>query len=218
MKKIKFNPLFLSIICTNFFLLSCNNEDISKIVSCMHVISQKNKNQTPDQNTYSTMLLKCFITITEEQGKEILVSIEQDMKAIEPEEIEKLTDINSLKEIPQDELKNYSLKLEKAIKDLKRLQEKHYSKSKDKDKDLDYEDDEDHKKSHPSRGNSLGSVMKKLKGLFKTINNMGNIVIAIIFLYFGSIMLGKCCDNKKNKMKNKDKSKSKDKKNKKKNE
>ena len=163
------------------------------------------------------MLLKCFITITEEQGKEILVSIEQDMKAIEPEEIEKLTDINSLKEIPQDELKNYSLKLEKAIKDLKKMQEKHLSKSKDKTQDYDYEDDEEFKKTHPSRGNSLGSVMKKLKGLFKTINNMGNIVIAIIFLYFGSIMLRKCCDNKKSKVKNKDKDKNKSK-DKKKNE
>ena len=217
MKKIKLNPLFLSIICTNFFLLSCNNEDISKIVSCMHVISQKNKNQTPDQNTYSTMLLKCFITITEEQGKEILVSIEQDMKVIEPEEIEKLTDINSLKEIPPDELKKYSLKLEKAIKDLKKMQEKHLSKSKDKTQDYDYEDDEEFKKTHPSRGNSLGSVMKKLKGLLKAINNMGNIVIAIIFLYFGSIMLRKCCDNKKSKVKNKDKDKNKSK-DKKKNE
>ena len=209
MQKIKFNALFLLIVWENFILLTCNNEDISKLISCMSIITQKNKNQSPDQNLYSSMLLKCFITITEEQGKEILIGIEQDMKTIEPEEIEKLTDTDSLKEIPPDEQKEYTLKLQKAINELKRVQEGYSKGNKDKDKDYDYEEDEEYKKLHPSSGNSLGAVMKRLKGLFKTINSLGNYVIVIIFLYFGLIILRKCCYNKKNK--NKDKNKSKDK-------
>ena len=104
--------------------------------------------------------------------------------------------------------KKYTLKLKKTINELKRLQQGYSTGNKVKDKDYDYEEDEEYKKLHLSSGNSLGAVMKRLKGLFKTINILGNFVIAILFLYFGSIILRKFCDKKN---KNKDKIKSKDK-------
>ena len=225
MAYIKYNLFFLIIILNYLFNIICkaSNEDITKAMSCMGILSQKLKGQTPDPRNYSSMLLKCFITITDEEAKEVLVGFEQGMDSIEEEEIEKLTDFSTLSQIPKDELNDYSDKLQNAIQEFRKMHENYNSAKKDKGKSYDRDtDDEDYKRAHPSRGNSLGSFMKKMTGILKAINNMGSIIIVIIFLYFGSIMFKKYCDNgkKKNKIKetNKNKNNDKDKKIKKKTE
>ena len=119
MAYIKYNLFFIIIILNYLFNIICkeSNEDITKAISCMSILSQKLKGQTPDSRNYSSMLLKCFITITEEESKEVLVGLEQGMDSIEEEEIEKLTDFSTLSQIPKDELNNYSDKLQNAIQE-----------------------------------------------------------------------------------------------------
>ena len=209
--------IFFSVLILNFFksiFCKSSNEDISEAMSCMTLLVQKLKGDQLDPKTYSSKLLKCFITITEDEAKEILVAIEQGMKSIEPEEIERLTDTSTLQDIPKDELSNNSLRLEEAIKEFRKLQEKYASRNSGKSTSDD--DDEDYRKAHPSRGNSLGSFMKKFTKFLKIANSMGSIIIVIIFLYFFSILFKNCC--KKNKSKSKSNDKTKEKKVKKKNE
>ena len=212
--------IFLLLYIFQLIIVKANNDDVTKLVSCMSIISQKYKGQTPESKTYSSMLLKCFITISEETKKEILVGMQQGMDDIEPEEIEKLTDVTTLNEIPQEQLKENSIQLENAIAELKKIQENYRNGKQTKAKDTNYEEDEEFRKTHPSRGNSLGAFMRKMTGTLKAINNMGNYVIGIIVIYFIYIMLGKCLEKKKvGKYKEKEKdNKNKDKKNKKKNE
>ena len=78
MAYIKYNLFFIIIILNYLFNIICkaSNEDITKAMSCMGILSQKLKGQTPDPRNYSSMLLKCFITITEEEAKEVLVRLE----------------------------------------------------------------------------------------------------------------------------------------------
>ena len=183
-------------------ILSCqsNKDDLSKVISCSNIIGQKIKDKTPEIKAYSSMMLKCFITITDDEAKEVLVGIERGMKSIEKEDIERLTDISKLNDIPQNELKEYSLKLENAIRSIRKLEENRKS---GKKYDDDYNENEEYKKAHPSRGNEFGSFMKKMTGVLKTINNMGNVVIIVIFVYFGLILFKKFCGNNKNKPKDK---------------
>ena len=224
MPKSKINQiLFLFFLILNFFsLIFCERKDadITKAMSCMNLIIQKSDGEKLDAHTYSSKLLKCFITITEEEAKEYLVGLEQGMKTFDSEEVERLTDTSTLSTIPKDELKNYSLSLEQAIEDFKKLQEKYIERNQGKTSS---NDEDDEKFRHPSMGNSLGAFMKKLTGALKLINNMGTIMIILIFAYFFSILFKKYCKNDKkkytkNKDKDKDKSKEKNKKGKKKNE
>ena len=213
MSGIKINFLFLLIILTNLMTLNIceiDNEDITKAISCMSLISQKFEKE-PDPKTYSSLMLKCFITITDVEAKEILVRIEQGMKSMEDEDIQKLIDIDSLKNISQNELEKQSLKLEKAIKAFQKMQENYSSNKKDKN----YEDDDEYRKSLPSRGNFLGVIMKGMTGILKAANNIGTIIIIIIFVYFGQILYGKYCPSKKTNKKD-DMAKEKDKNKKKK--
>ena len=196
----------LSTLIVLFYLFSysfcqASNEDITKLMSCMNIISIKNKGQPQDVQKY---LLKCFITITDEEAKEVIVSVEQGIDPLEQEEIDKLTDISTLSGIPQNDLEEHLSKLRNTINAFKKLQDKFKSEKNGDTKDYN-QDDEEYRKAHPSRGNALGAFMKKLTGLLKTINSMGNFVIAIIFIYFGYILLGNCRRNQKKKKKNKEK-------------
>ena len=46
-------------------------------------------------------MLACFTTITEDDAKEILVAVQQDMIFLSPEEIDNLCDVNNLKKVDQ---------------------------------------------------------------------------------------------------------------------
>ena len=170
----------------------------------MNIISIKNEGRR--QQDIQKYLLKCFITITDEEAKEVVVAIERGIEPLEQAEIDKLTDISTLSDIPQKDFEEYTNQLRNAIKTFKNLQDKYNSGKNDDSKDYN-QDDEEYRKAHPSRGNSLGSFMKKLTGLLKAINSMGNFVIAIIFIYFGYILLGNCRRNNRNKKNSKEKNK-----------
>ena len=197
--------LFFLFVFHNFIfhiLCQTTDEDITKAMSCMFLL--QNKYQTPEIKNYSSMLLKCFITINEDEAKEVLLRLEKGMESIENEEIGRLIDFSTLNNISKVELKEYSDKLNNALKGFKKMQEKYYSNNKDKTKS-DNTDDENYKRAHPSRGNAFGAFMKKMTGILKFINNMGSVIIVIIFLYFGLIMLRKCNNNSKNKNKKQEK-------------
>ena len=223
MSKIRFNPIFISLIILNIFssiYSKPNNDDITKAISCMSMLMQRLGGNNLDNKEYSSKLLKCFITITLEEAKEFVVALEQGMKTIENKDFERLTDTSTLSSLTQDELSKYSLHLENTIKEFKKLQDSYAKKSEGKSTSGPDEEDEEYRRNHPSRGNSLGSFMKKLTGALKLVNNMGNVVIFIIFAYFLYILFGKYCkSDKKNKEKPKPKEKEKkNKKSKKKNE
>ena len=214
----KISYLFLIIIIFNIIspiINKASNEDITKAMSCLSVLSEKYRNNSPEPSTYFSLLLTCFVTISEVDAKEILLGLEKGMSTIEQEQIDNLTDINILKNYSKEELEEQRKKLNDAVKTFEKLRENYNSGKKDKDREYDNEDEE-YKKAHPSRGNALGSFMKKMAKLLKMLNNMGSVVIVLIFAYFGYILLKNCRQN--NERKSKEKDKNKNKKNKKKNE
>ena len=195
---IKFYLLFQIIIIINvlnLYLCSDEREEMTKAFSCLSLLSKKKIEGEDDAKIFQSMLLKCFITITDDEAKEILVGESQGIKSLEDKEIEKLTNIESLKNISQSDLRKHLLRLDKAIKAIHKTQRDYSSRKRSRQDD---NDSEEYKKQHPSTGNSLGAMMKKMTGLLKAANNIGTIIIIFIFVYFGIILIDKFSKSNKN--------------------
>jgi len=167
--------------------------DLNKAVSCLHVLSKK-FNYEIDQKVYSSTMLACFTTITEDDAKEILVAVQQDMIFLSPEEIDNLCNVNNLKKVDKNKLAIESRKLQKALREFDRMREKkdeNYGQKYDDN----YNENEEYKKAHPSQGNKLGKFMKGLTNVLKFVNNSGKVIIVIICLYFLYFLLKNCGRN-----------------------
>ena len=167
--------------------------DLNKAVSCLHVLSKK-FNYEIDQKVYSSTMLACFTTITEDDAKEILVAVQQDMIFLSPEEIDNLCNVNNLKKVDKNKLAIESRKLQKALREFDRMREKkdeNYGQKYDDN----YNENEEYKKAHPSQGNKLGKFMKGLTNVLKFVNNSGKVIIVIIYLYFLYFLLKNCGRN-----------------------
>ena len=190
---------FISLIISQF-----ENDSMSKAIACMSVISQKYKGKEPDPSIYSTMMLKCFITIKDSQSKKLLLGIETGSGSLSKSEIDKLTDYESLKDMNPNELRKKSQELEKAIKGFKKLQDEFaggMGDSESGDYDEDY-DDEGFSSETPSRINFFSLIPKGIFGFFNVFNNYLSLFLVFIILYFGLLKLRKINDSER-KMKKK---------------
>jgi len=108
------------------------SENTRKAFACMSVINSKNRGGgNPDSNLYSPVMLACFSKITQEQMERVLSELNQDMQgmnqqimdALEPEEIDELVNVDSLKTKSDKELKKIRNNLEKGIKEFQQMDE-----------------------------------------------------------------------------------------------
>ena len=186
---------FISLIISQF-----ENDSMSKAIACMSVISQKYKGKEPDPSIYSTMMLKCFITIKDSQSKKLLLGIETGSGSLSKSEIDKLTDYESLKDMNPNELRKKSQELEKAIKGFKKLQDEFTGGMRDSDSgdyDEDDYDDEGFSGKSPSRINFFSLIPKGIFGFFNVFNNYLSLFLVFIILYFGLLMLRKINDSER---------------------
>ena len=128
-------PLISIILLFNLFLFTkCQvySENTRKAFACMSVINSKNRGGgNPDSNLYSPVMLACFSKITQEQMERVLSELNQDMQgmnqqimdALEPEEIDDLVNVDSLKNKSDKELKKIRNNLEKGIKEFQQMDE-----------------------------------------------------------------------------------------------
>ena len=125
---LKSKIILFAIILLNIFLIVEGqlDDDISmKIFSCMKVVNQKNEGEGyEDSPINSPAMLACFIKITPEQIDSISSNYyETGIVPLEEEEINALTDVESLKEYSDDELKEKTNELEEAIKEYNKFNE-----------------------------------------------------------------------------------------------
>ena len=128
-------PLISIIFLFNLFLFTKSqvySENTRKAFACMSVINSKNRGGgNPDSNLYSPVMLACFSKITQEQMERVLSELNQDMQgmnqqimdALEPEEIDDLVNVDSLKNKSDKELKKIRNNLEKGIKEFQQMDE-----------------------------------------------------------------------------------------------
>ena len=127
--------LILIILLFKLFLfIKCQvySENTRKAFACMSVINTKNRGGgNPDSNLYSPVMLSCFSKITPDQMERVLSELNQDMQgmnqqimdSLEPEEIDDLLNVDSLKDKSDKELKKIRNNLEKGIKEFQQMDE-----------------------------------------------------------------------------------------------
>ena len=125
---LKSEIILFVIILLNTFLIAEGqlDDDLSmKIFSCMKVVNQKNEGEGyEDSPTNSPAMLACFIKITQEQIDSISSNYyETGVVPLEEEEINALTDVESLKEYSDEELREKTNQLEEAIKEYNKFNE-----------------------------------------------------------------------------------------------
>ena len=188
-------------------LCQFDDESMSKAIACMSVISLHFKGEDPDPSIYSTMMLKCFMTLSSSQSKSILLGLETGQNVLSKKEIEKLTDYESLKDMPHNELKKKSYELERALKNIKKMQEDITGERggdidpSEYDYDDDYDDDNFNQET-PSNINFFSLIPKGIYGIFNVFNSYLSLFFVFAIVYFGLLMIRKINDSEK-KMKKK---------------
>lgn len=108
------------IILINIFLFSnAELETRSKMMalSCSKLIAQKYK-EKPESEIFSKTMLSCFIKISQTQAQKIYDNEGKDSFPLKPEEIEKLLNINNLKELSEEEINSQSALMNNYIKEI----------------------------------------------------------------------------------------------------
>ena len=113
---------FLNIYIILFPLIISQRDDpsISRLLACMSLLHQEANAEEMDPNIYSMKMLKCYITISDYQANNFLVSLEKGQNTLSKSEIRKLFDYDSLRSMSQIELKERSMELEKTLKKFKK--------------------------------------------------------------------------------------------------
>ena len=122
LNSLKFSILKYTIILINILLFSQTElEPRSKmmVLSCSRLLNQKYK-EKPEPEIFSKIMLSCFIKITQAQSQKIFYTEEKDPIPLESEEINKLLDINDLKEISEEEKKVKSDLMNKFIEEIEK--------------------------------------------------------------------------------------------------
>ena len=159
--------ILLIILNSFIFIESQVDEEISmRVLSCMNVINHKGKEKEGvEPSVYSPEMLSCFMKISNEQTDRILSNFESGVIPLDDEEIDELTDAESLRDYSSEEIKKKSDELENAIKEFKKFDEDFNKLKEQKENgDSDNGDDNNNQDNNEKKGGWFG-------WLFKIIND-----------------------------------------------
>ena len=151
---------------------------IFKALVCVNIITTRHQKEDLEPNTLSPLILSCYIKISEEQIHRLTEGIEQGSDIpLSDEEIDYLMDIESLKDLPENEVRRKGDELENAIKEFQKMQEG-YGETGDDDGYDDGDDDYDYEDYGEGPRNNISSI-----GFFRLIKKG---IINLSEIFFGS--------------------------------
>ena len=176
----KFLPIVFLISLT-LIMSKMDELTIFKALVCVNIITSKHhEDKELEPSTLSPIILTCYIKISDEQVQRLTESIEhgEDIP-LSDKEIDDLMNIDSLKDLPESEVKKKGDELEEAIKEFQKIQEG-YSESGDNDGyDDGYDDGDDDYDFEDGLGQKNNMTKKGFFRLIKKgIVNMGEILIS----------------------------------------
>ena len=170
---------FFFILCISLLVLILSKSDelsILKALACVNIITSRHQNEEKDPSTLSPKILTCFIKISDEQISKLLDNIEQGLDiSLTEDEINNLMDIDSLKDLPQDEVKQKGEQLEEAIKEFQKTQGE-YNSEDNNGYDEAYDDEDDDYEDYDGPKNNMTK-----KGFFRLIKKGFINLIEILF-------------------------------------
>ena len=212
-KVIQIFPLlsFINILIITNSQPLVNEEMGMKAFSCVTVINNKFKElQKPDSNLYSPAMLACYMKITEEQVNRILDTLETNEVALTDDEMNELTNTESIRGLPEETLKEKSRELEAVINDFERIDDE-FSKlgiNKNNDNNNNGEDDDDEDDENQS---FIKRMIKKIKRGINSLFNKNGVwytMFAFLFIYFAILVFkqaGKIEEARNNEIKKEEK-------------
>ena len=206
---------FFFILCISLLVLILSKSDelsILKALACVNIITsrQQNQNEEPDPSTLSQKILTCFIKISDEQISKLLDNIEQGLDiSLTEDEINNLMDIDSLKDLPQDEVKQKGEQLEEAIKEFQKTQGEYNSEDNngydeaydDEDDDYDYEDYDGPKNNMTKKG-FFRLIKKGFINLIEILFSSWYIICILVVFYLLLLEIRRNNHNKEDKKNN----------------
>ena len=217
--KSKSGIILFVVILFNIFILveSQLDDDISsKIFACMRVINQKNDGEGYEESPMnSPAMLACFMKITQDQIDSISSNYyETGIVPLEEEEINALTDVESLKEYSDDELREKTNQLEEAIKEYNKYNEDYTGENYENENYDDYNYNnmnDDYNYNYNDEENDNESFSDKIKEFFdeNTIIVIWIVICVVVFILIA--IFGKEYDESKEKVNDKEKNIDKDK-------
>ena len=169
--------IFLIIFISSLTLIFLKTDELSvfKALVCANIITRKEVDEDKEVNSLSPILLTCYIKINDAQIQRLTEGIDKGFDSIlSEEEMNDLIDIDSLKDLSEQEVKKKGDELEEAIKDLQKIQEG-YSENGEDDGYDDGDDDYDEYDEGPKNNISRKGFFRLIKnGIF----NFGSIVLS----------------------------------------
>jgi hypothetical protein len=200
-KNIAFPLLILLLFLFNYDICQSSELDTIKAIGCISVI-RKMENKSTDQRLISGYLLSCFINIDESTARQLIPTdpLSSNLN-IDKEQIERLTDFNSLQtKYSQSDIMEYSKRLNSAIE---KLQDGTFGDGKGSNRRGKKEKGE----SQQSEGSGfIPFLINSIVALFNPNDSFLLLIGFFVFIYFSLKGLRKLFGNKK---KNTDKKKGK---------
>ena len=193
--KIKNNFFFIYIIIFNFIIQiisQLDNVPLSKIIACITIVNDEYEKSDINAELYSASLLKCFITITESQAYNFIVSMGKGQKNMNKNDHKKLLDVNSLKYMSEKELEKKSEEMNKALKEFQKMQNEYMGKRSQQDFDGDdyddYDDYSDDSSDYNERHFSINYFSLIPKVIFGIISEFCNylyffLILALVYFF-----------------------------------
>lgn len=161
-----------------------DDPSLAKLMTCMTLIQQELKSGEPDPTIYSSMILMCFISISDSQAHSFLMGLQTRHNPLSRSDIVKLLDYEKLKEMSPNEIRVKSMELDKALKKFKKIQEDIMG-GREPDEGEDYDDyDDDFVGEKPSSINFFSLIPKGLQGIFGVFSNYISLFIIFALVYF----------------------------------
>ena len=204
---------FFFILCISLLVLILSKSDelsILKALACVNIITSRHQNEEKDPSTLSPKILTCFIKISDEQISKLLDNIEQGLDiSLTEDEIINLMDIDSLKDLSQDEVKQKGEQLEEAIKEFQKTQGEYNSEDNngydeaydDEDDDYDYEDYDGPKNNMTKKG-FFRLIKKGFINLIEILFSSWYIICILVVFYLLLLEIRRNNNNKEDKKDN----------------
>ena len=176
---------FLIFLSSTVVILSKLDEmSIFKALVCVNIVTTKKQKEEIEANILSPMILTCYMKIREEQVLKLTEGLEKGSDiSLSDNEIEDLIDMESLKELPENEVRKKGEELEEAIKEFQKMQGIYDENGEHEDYDDGYDDGDDDY-DYEDFGEGKKNNMTK-KGFFRLIKKG--------IISFGEILISSWC-------------------------
>ena len=215
---IKYFNLILFTFLSSITLIKSLDDDTTKAFTCMTLTNMKlestnKKMEEINADEFSSTVLKCFLTIKEEQIEQIMNNIQEvnNLKLLLGEDYDKLTDTSDLSSFSEKKIEDAYKKLMKAMKDFRNMQNGLKENADDDDYDDYDEDDDDYFGISNKKGdNFFGWIVRAVKYIFKAANSVGGILLIMIFIFLMVRFIKSIFSNEKHLKKEKNENKEED--------